>query len=73
MARRGHGGFIASAETLPCATEVDQMHQGKRTKYDKELTAQGVGNAICGLLGVLPLTGRSVGAAPGRQPPCASA
>ena len=49
--------FIASAETLLCATAVDQMHQGPRTKYDKELTAQGAGNAICGLLGVLPLTG----------------
>jgi MFS superfamily sulfate permease-like transporter len=49
--------FIASAETLLCATAVDQMHSGPRTKYDKELTAQGVGNALCGLLGVLPMTG----------------
>lgn len=49
--------FIASAETLLCASAVDQMHQGPRTKYDKELAAQGVGNAICGLLGVLPMTG----------------
>jgi MFS superfamily sulfate permease-like transporter len=49
--------FIASAETLLCATAVDQMHRGPRTKYDKELSAQGVGNALCGLLGVLPMTG----------------
>jgi len=49
--------FIASAETLLCASAVDQMHQGQRTKYDRELTAQGVGNAICGLFGVLPMTG----------------
>jgi MFS superfamily sulfate permease-like transporter len=49
--------FIASAETLLCATAVDQMHAGPRTKYDKELSAQGVGNTICGLLGVLPMTG----------------
>lgn len=49
--------FIASAETLLCATAVDQMHSGERTKYDKELSAQGVGNTICGLLGVLPMTG----------------
>lgn len=49
--------FIASAETLLCATAVDQMHSGERTKYDKELSAQGVGNALCGLLGVLPMTG----------------
>ncbi|MBN8913117.1 MAG: SulP family inorganic anion transporter [Rhizobiales bacterium] len=49
--------FIASAETLLCATAVDQMHSGARTKYDKELSAQGIGNALCGLLGVLPMTG----------------
>ncbi len=49
--------FIASAETLLCATAVDQMHRGPRTQYDKELVAQGVGNTICGLLGVLPMTG----------------
>lgn len=49
--------FIASAETLLSATAVDQMHQGPRTKYDRELFAQGVGNSICGLLGALPMTG----------------
>ncbi len=49
--------FIASAETLLCATAVDQMHAGPRTKYDRELTAQGIGNALCGVLGVLPMTG----------------
>jgi MFS superfamily sulfate permease-like transporter len=48
---------IASAETLLCATAVDQMHSGPRTRYDKELFAQGIGNAICGFLGALPLTG----------------
>lgn len=48
---------VASAETLLCATAVDQMHQGARTKYDRELAAQGVGNAVCGLLGALPMTG----------------
>jgi MFS superfamily sulfate permease-like transporter len=49
--------FIASAETLLCATAVDQMHSGPRTKYDRELSAQGVGNMLCGVLGVLPMTG----------------
>ncbi len=49
--------LIASAETLLCATAVDQMHTGPRTRYNKELKAQGIGNALCGLLGVLPLTG----------------
>lgn len=49
--------LVASAETLLCAAAVDQMHRGPRTRYDRELTAQGVGNAVCGLLGSLPMTG----------------
>jgi MFS superfamily sulfate permease-like transporter len=49
--------LIASAETLLCATAVDQMHSGPRTQYDRELVAQGVGNSICGILGALPMTG----------------
>lgn len=49
--------LVASAETLLCAAAVDQMHRGPRTRYDRELTAQGVGNAVCGLLGALPMTG----------------
>jgi MFS superfamily sulfate permease-like transporter len=50
-------GFIASAETLLCASAVDRMHRGPRTQYNKELAAQGVGNLICGALGALPMTG----------------
>ncbi len=49
--------FVASAETLLCATAVDKMHIGVRTNYDKELRAQGIGNMICGGLGALPMTG----------------
>jgi MFS superfamily sulfate permease-like transporter len=49
--------LIASAETLLCAAAVDQMHSGPRTRFDRELFAQGVGNAICGLVGSLPMTG----------------
>lgn len=49
--------FVASAETLLCATAVDKMHLGARTHYDKELRAQGIGNMICGALGALPMTG----------------
>jgi MFS superfamily sulfate permease-like transporter len=48
---------IASAETLLCASAVDQMHNGPRTQYDRELAAQGVGNMICGLVSALPMTG----------------
>ena len=49
--------IVASAETLLCATAVDQMHRGPRTRYDRELSAQGLGNIVCGCLGVLPMTG----------------
>jgi MFS superfamily sulfate permease-like transporter len=49
--------LIASAETLLCATAVDTMHSGPRTRYDKELVSQGVGNMVCGTLGALPMTG----------------
>lgn len=49
--------FVASAETLLCATAVSRMHQGGRTDYDRELAAQGAGNLICGLLGTMPITG----------------
>lgn len=49
--------FVASAETLLCATAVDKMHIGARTNYDKELRAQGIGNMICGAVGALPMTG----------------
>ncbi|MGW6796970.1 SulP family inorganic anion transporter [Streptomyces chartreusis] len=48
--------LIASAESLFSAAAVDRMHDGPRTQYDKELMAQGVGNAVCGALGALPMT-----------------
>ncbi|MBX9625836.1 MAG: STAS domain-containing protein, partial [Gemmataceae bacterium] len=53
----GTVALVASAETLLCAAAVDQMHRGPRTRYDRELAAQGVGNAVCGALGALPMTG----------------
>ena len=49
--------FIASAETLLSAAAVDRMHSGQRSDFDRELTAQGVGNMLCGILGALPMTG----------------
>lgn len=48
---------VASVETLLCATAVDQMHNGERTRYDRELMAQGVGNTLCGFCGAIPMTG----------------
>jgi len=53
----GSLALVASAETLLCATAVDQMHNGPRTRYDRELFAQGAGNLVCGVLGGLPMTG----------------
>lgn len=49
--------FIASAETLLSAAAVDRLQTMYRTNYDKELSAQGVGNICCGILGALPMTG----------------
>lgn len=48
--------LIASAESLFSAAAVDRLHDGPRTEYDKELMAQGTGNAVCGALGALPMT-----------------
>jgi MFS superfamily sulfate permease-like transporter len=49
--------FIASAESLLCATAVDQLQTEVRTHYDRELAAQGLGNLVCGAVGALPMTG----------------
>ncbi len=50
--------FVASAESLLTATAVDGMQQrAPRTRYDRELAAQGIGNLICGAIGALPMTG----------------
>lgn len=49
--------LVASAETLLSATAVDKMHMGPRSNYNRELSAQGVGNILCGVLGALPMTG----------------
>ena len=48
---------VASAEAMLSATAVDQLHDGTRTDYDRELVAQGVGNLVAGSLGALPVTG----------------
>ncbi len=48
--------LIASAESLFSAAAVDRLHDGPKTDYDKELMAQGAGNAVCGVLGALPMT-----------------
>lgn len=50
--------FVASAESLLTATAVDSMQQHTpKTQYNRELMAEGLGNVVCGLLGILPVTG----------------
>jgi MFS superfamily sulfate permease-like transporter len=50
--------FVAGAESLLTATAVDAMQRRTpRARYNKELVAQGVGNVLCGALGVLPVSG----------------
>ncbi len=49
--------FIASAETLLTSTAIDKMSTKSKTDYDKEIIAQGVGNALSGVVGGLPITG----------------
>jgi MFS superfamily sulfate permease-like transporter len=48
---------IASAETLLSAAAIDRMQPGSKADYDRELSAQGIGNAVCGAIGALPMTG----------------
>ncbi len=48
---------VASLETLLCVEATDKLDPEKRiTPTDRELRAQGIGNAISGLLGGLPVT-----------------
>lgn len=48
---------VASLETLLCLEAMDKLDPEKRvTPTNRELLAQGVGNAVAGLLGGLPVT-----------------
>ncbi|MBM2622874.1 bifunctional SulP family inorganic anion transporter/carbonic anhydrase [Actinoplanes sp. LDG1-06] len=49
--------LVASVESLLSAVAVDRMHDGPRADLNRELVAQGAGNATSGLLGGLPITG----------------
>ena len=39
------------------AIAVDKLHDGDKSDLDQELFAQGVGNALAGVIGALPVTG----------------
>lgn len=49
--------IVASVESLLCAVATDKLHSGPRANLDRELMAQGVANAVSGLIGGLPVTG----------------
>lgn len=49
--------IVASLETLLCVEATDKLDPHKRnTPTNRELTAQGVGNMVSGLIGGLPIT-----------------
>jgi MFS superfamily sulfate permease-like transporter len=54
-------GLVGSAESLLTARAIEGMAAGKgrkiETNLNRELLAQGAGNALCGALGALPITG----------------
>lgn len=49
--------FIASAQSLITSSALDSMSRMTKTNSDRELLAQGIGNMLCGLIGVLPIAG----------------
>ena len=49
--------LVASIETLLCIEAIDKLDPFKRiTPANRELKAQGIGNALAGLLGGIPMT-----------------
>ncbi|SEH00243.1 Sulfate permease family protein [Nonomuraea solani] len=48
--------IVASAESLFSAAAVDRLHDGRPTRYNAELAAQGAGNVVSGALGGMPMT-----------------
>ncbi|SEP32143.1 SulP family inorganic anion transporter [Amycolatopsis saalfeldensis] len=49
--------LIASVESLLSAVAVDKLHNGARSRLDRELVGQGAANMVSGTLGGLPVTG----------------
>lgn len=49
--------FIASAQSMITLSAVDNTALRNGGLYDKELIAQGIGNIICGAIGILPIVG----------------
>lgn len=57
LSAAGMIAFVCSAQSLVTLSAIDNTAIRKRLAYDKELIAQGVGNILCGILGVLPIVG----------------
>lgn len=49
--------LVGSVESLLSAVAVDRLHDGRRTRMDRELTGQGAANVVSGALGGYPVTG----------------
>ncbi len=49
--------IIASIESMLCASAVTQLRASATVNYDRELSAQGLGNVVCGMVTALPITG----------------
>ena len=49
--------FIATVEAILTTKVIDSLHTDKPTDHNKEVFAQGLGNALAGFLNSLPLTG----------------
>ncbi len=53
-------GLVGSTISLLSASGVDTLARGKSADNDRELIAQGIGNSLCGIAGLLPVTGAIV-------------
>ncbi|MEY4632534.1 MAG: hypothetical protein RIQ81_2654 [Pseudomonadota bacterium] len=49
--------LLASIETMVSTVSLDKIAEGRGSRYNRELFAQGIGNFICGLFAAPPITG----------------
>jgi MFS superfamily sulfate permease-like transporter len=49
--------LLASIETMVSTVSLDKISEGRGSRYNRELFAQGIGNFICGLFSAPPITG----------------
>lgn len=51
---------VGAVESLLSAVATDRLHQGRRSDLDRELTAQGLGNVVSGMVGGFPVSGGAI-------------